>query len=76
MPLGRFIRARREAITPDQVGLSAGARRRTSGPRRAELAGISIDYLVRLERGRDRHPSGQVLGALADYGAVPVSATP
>jgi len=69
MPLGRFIRARREAITPEQVGLPAGARRRTPGLRRAELAqlaGISVDYLIRLERGSDRHPSGQVLGALAD----------
>jgi transcriptional regulator with XRE-family HTH domain len=69
MPLGRFIRARREAITPEEVGLPAGGRRRTPGLRRAELAqlaGISVDYLIRMERGRDRHPSGQVLGALAD----------
>lgn len=69
MPLGRFIRARREAITPAHVGLPAGGRWRTPGLRRvelAELAGISVDYLIRLERGRDRHPSGQVLGALAD----------
>lgn len=67
--LGGFLRARREAIAPSEVGLPAGTRRRTPGLRRAELAslaGISVEYLTRLERGRDRHPSGQVLGALAD----------
>jgi transcriptional regulator with XRE-family HTH domain len=67
--LGRFLRARREAITPAEVGLPAGDRRRTPGLRRGELAdraGISVEYLTRLERGSDRYPSGQVLGALAD----------
>ncbi|OHV42522.1 transcriptional regulator [Parafrankia soli] len=67
--LGGFLRARRESISPTDVGLPAGARRRTPGLRRAELAilaGVSVEYLTRLERGRDRHPSGQVLGALAD----------
>lgn len=67
--LGAFIRARRDAVTPADVGLPTGGRRRTPGLRRAELAmlaGISIDYLVRLEQGRDRHPSIQVLTALAD----------
>jgi transcriptional regulator with XRE-family HTH domain len=67
--LGAFLRTRREALTPAEVGLPTGTRRRTPGLRRAELAtlaGISVDYLVRLEQGRDRHPSGQVLGALAD----------
>ena len=46
-----------------------GGRRRTPGLRRAELAtlaGVSVDYLTRLEQGRDRHPSAQVLAALAD----------
>lgn len=65
--LGRFIRARRELVTPVDVGLPEGTRRRTPGLRREELAllaGISIDYLVRLEQGRDRHPSTQVLEAL------------
>lgn len=67
--LGAFLRARREALNPSAVGLPAGPRRRTPGLRREELAaraGISVEYLTRLERGRDRRPSGQVLGALAD----------
>ena len=67
--LGGFLRARREAITPSEVGLPTGPRRRTPGLRRAELAalaGVSVEYLTRLERGRDRHPSAQVVGALAD----------
>lgn len=67
--LGRFLRARREATTPAAVGLPAGDRRRTPGLRRgevAERAGISVEYLTRLERGSDRYPSGQVLGSLAD----------
>ncbi|MCX2950218.1 helix-turn-helix domain-containing protein [Lentzea sp. NEAU-D7] len=62
--LGRFLRARREATTPPATG-----RRRTPGLRRGELAdraGISVEYLTRLERGTDRSPSGQVLSALAD----------
>ena len=60
----RFLRSRREAVSPADVGLPVGPRRRTPGLRRAELAtlaGISVDYLVRLEQGRDRNPSGQVL---------------
>ncbi len=67
--LGTFLRSRREAITPAEVGLPVGTRRRTPGLRRAELAtlgGISVDYLIRLEQGRDTHPSAQVLAALAD----------
>jgi transcriptional regulator with XRE-family HTH domain len=67
--LGTFLRTRREAVTPAEVGLPNGGRRRTPGLRRAELAtlaGVSVDYLVRLEQGRDRRPSPQVLGALAD----------
>lgn len=67
--LGDYLRGRREAITPARVGLPGGPRRRTPGLRRAELAtlaGVSIEYLTRLEQGRDRHPSAQVLGALAD----------
>jgi transcriptional regulator with XRE-family HTH domain len=67
--LSEFLRDKREAITPAEVGLPAGSRRRTPGLRRAELAtlaGISVEYLTRIEQGRDRHPSAQVLGALAD----------
>jgi transcriptional regulator with XRE-family HTH domain len=63
--LGRFLRARREATTPAQTG----PRRRTPGLRRGELAdraGISVEYLTRLERGTDRSPSGQVLACIAD----------
>ncbi|MCP3804182.1 helix-turn-helix transcriptional regulator [Allokutzneria sp. A3M-2-11 16] len=62
--LGTFLRARREATAPAEPGP-----RRTPGLRRselAELASISVEYLTRLERGSDRRPSGQVLGALAD----------
>jgi len=66
---GAFLRARRESLAPDQVGLSTGPRRRTPGLRRSELAtlaGVSVEYLTRLEQGRDRNPSSQVLSALAD----------
>jgi transcriptional regulator with XRE-family HTH domain len=67
--LGAFLRARREAIRPAAVGLPPGSRRRTPGLRREELAtlaGISVEYLTRLERGSDRRPSAQVIGALAE----------
>ncbi|MER5183892.1 helix-turn-helix transcriptional regulator [Streptomyces sp. NPDC002896] len=67
--LGLFLRLRREAVTPTEVGLPAGPRRRTPGLRRAELAtlaGVSVEYVTRLEQGRDRRPSAQVLSALAD----------
>lgn len=66
--LGQFIRTRREAVHPSDVGLPQGPRRRTPGLRREELAtlaGISVDYLVRLEQGRDQNPSPQVLSAIA-----------
>jgi len=66
--LGAFLRAHREAVPPAAVGLPNGSRRRTPGLRRAELAtlaGVSVDYLARLEQGRDRSPSAQVLAALA-----------
>jgi transcriptional regulator with XRE-family HTH domain len=64
-----FLRARRESLTPEQAGLPSGPRRRTPGLRRSELAtlaGVSVEYLTRLEQGRDRNPSAQVLNALAD----------
>ena len=67
--LGAFLRARREALTPADVGLRDSGRRRTPGLRREEvaaLAGVSIDYLVRLEQGRDTRPSPSVISALSD----------
>ncbi len=66
--LGIFLRSRREAITPAEAGVPAGSRRRTPGLRRSEvaaLAGVSVEYVTRLEQGRDRHPSASVLAALA-----------
>lgn len=75
--LGAFLRARREALTPADAGLPAGSRRRTPGLRRTELAmlaGISVEYLARLEQGRDRNPSSQVLGALSDALQLPLDA--
>ena len=67
-PLGAFLRARRELVTPEQAGISSGGLRRVPGLRREEvamLAGISADYYLRLERGRDRSPSVQVLDSIA-----------
>src|SRR5271154_6910170 len=67
-PLGSYLRARRALVTPGQAGLPAGANRRVPGLRREEvamLAGISADYYLRLERGRDKNPSAQVLEPLA-----------
>ncbi len=66
--LGEYLRARRELVQPDGVGLPAHGVRRVIGLRREEvamLAGISADYYLRLEQGRDRNPSIQVLEALA-----------
>lgn len=67
--IGEYLRARRELIQPAEVGLGELAgRRRVPGLRREEvamLAGVSADYYVRLEQGRDQHPSAQVLDALA-----------
>ncbi|MEU7858360.1 helix-turn-helix transcriptional regulator [Nonomuraea sp. NPDC049141] len=67
--LGRFLRARRTQTSPEQVGLIIGmGLRRTPGLRREELAtlsGISIDYYVRLERGKETRPSPSVIDALA-----------
>ncbi|MEV0213624.1 helix-turn-helix transcriptional regulator [Micromonospora sp. ALFpr18c] len=66
--LGLFLRVRREAVTPAEVGLPSGSRRRTTGLRRSEvaaLADVSVEYVTRLEQGRDRRPSPQVLAALA-----------
>ena len=68
-PLGDFIRLRRDATAPDAVGLTSGGRRRAPGLRRSELAtlaDISVEYLTRIEQGRDRNPSVQVVNAIAD----------
>ena len=66
--LGDFLRARRGRVAPEHVGLTGGRRRRVRGLRReelAQLAGISVDYYVRLEQGRATQPSPEVLDALA-----------
>jgi transcriptional regulator with XRE-family HTH domain len=66
--LGDYLRARREQLRPEDVGLVAGTRRRVTGLRREELAtlaGISAAYYLRLEQGRVTHPSSQVVDALA-----------
>ncbi|MFH8371778.1 helix-turn-helix domain-containing protein [Streptomyces sp. NPDC018031] len=66
--LGGFLRARRGRVAPEQVGIAGGRRRRVRGLRReelAQLAGISVDYYVRLEQGRATQPSPEVLDALA-----------
>jgi len=66
--LASFLRSRRERITPADVGLPAGPRRRTPGLRREEvarLAYISTEYYTRLEQARGPHPSREVLSGLA-----------
>lgn len=65
---GDFLRSRREKLTPKSVGLPAGRRRRTAGLRReevAELAGIGVDWYIRLEQGRTVNPSVTTVDALA-----------
>ncbi|WP_461963005.1 helix-turn-helix domain-containing protein [Curtobacterium sp. 24E2] len=62
------LRSWRDRVRPEEVGLPAGPGRRTPGLRREELAalaGVSVDYVVRLEQGRALNPSPQLLGALA-----------
>jgi transcriptional regulator with XRE-family HTH domain len=66
--LAAFLRSRRERITPADVGLPAGPRRRTPGLRReetAQLAHISTEYYTRLEQARGPRPSREVLAGLA-----------
>jgi transcriptional regulator with XRE-family HTH domain len=68
-PLGNFVRAKRDSLRPEDLGLPAHQRRRAPGLRRSELAtraGISVEYLTRIEQGRDRNPSVSVVNALAD----------
>ncbi|MFZ3468233.1 helix-turn-helix transcriptional regulator [Streptomyces sp. 4.24] len=65
--LGEFLRARRAALGPRDVGMASHGVRRVAGLRReevADLAGVNADYYARLEQGRERHPSPQVLDAL------------
>ena len=66
--LADFLRRRRELLRPAEVGLPPGARRRTPGLRREEvaaLAGVSADYYTRLEQARGPHPSASVVAAVA-----------
>jgi transcriptional regulator with XRE-family HTH domain len=65
---GRFLRARREALQPEDVGLPAGLRRRAPGLRReevAQLSSMSADYYTRIEQGRGPQPSAAMLSAIA-----------
>ncbi|MFJ5091554.1 helix-turn-helix domain-containing protein [Streptomyces sp. NPDC088674] len=66
--LGATLRRWRDRVSPEEAGLPAGRGRRAKGLRREELAalaGLSVDYVVRLEQGRAGHPSAQVVAALA-----------
>ena len=66
--VAEFLRARREALRPEDIGLVSGARRRTAGLRREEVAQaatMSTDYYTRLEQARGPQPSTQMLAALA-----------
>ena len=66
-PVGDYLRARRAIVQPEDVGLTREPHRRVEGLRReevAKLAGISPEYYLRLEQGRDRQPSNQVVTAL------------
>jgi transcriptional regulator with XRE-family HTH domain len=76
--LGEYLRARRELVDPADAGVNVAGVRRTPGLRREEvatLAGISADYYLRLEQGRDRNPSAQVLEALARVFRLDATAT-
>lgn len=66
--LSAFLRSRRARVTPDQVGMPPGARRRTPGLRReevAQLAGVGVTWYTWLEQGRPINASAHVLGAIA-----------
>ncbi|MEV6027850.1 helix-turn-helix transcriptional regulator [Streptomyces sp. NPDC052036] len=65
---GKAVRRWRDRVPPEAAGLPSGGQRRAPGLRREELAllaGISVDYITRLEQGRASHPSAQVVEALA-----------
>ncbi|WP_375386147.1 helix-turn-helix domain-containing protein [uncultured Microbacterium sp.] len=67
-PLGEYLRARRALVSPESIGVQPSSRRRVAGLTRAELAvaaGVSVEYYTRLEQGKDRRPSAQVLSALS-----------
>lgn len=66
--LGEYLRARREVVQPEEVGIARDAGRRVPGLRReevAELSGVSPDYYLRLEQGKDSRPSDQVIAGLS-----------
>lgn len=66
--LGGLLRAWRDRLSPADAGIAASRRRRALGLRREELAalaGLSVDYVIRLEQGRALHPSAQVITAIA-----------
>jgi len=66
--LGEFLRSRRDRLTPDEAGVSSHGRRRVPGLRReelAQLAGVSMTYLTRLEQGQSQNASDSVIDALA-----------
>lgn len=68
-PLGDFVRTMRDMTQPEALGLPDRGRRRSPGLRRVDLAaraGISVEYLTRIEQGRDTNPSISVINALAD----------
>jgi len=76
--LGDYLRARRDQVRPEDVGLAPGGQRRAPGLRREELAmlaGISAEYYLRLERGRAHNPSAQILDALARALQLDIKAT-
>jgi len=67
--LADFLRTRRTRLSPEQVGLTRGERRRTPGLRReevAQLANVGVSWYTLLEQGRDIHPSKEVLHSIAD----------
>ena len=68
LALAEFLRRRRDVLSPADVGLSPGARRRTAGLRReevAQLTGMSVDYYSRRKQARSTQPSPQMVRALA-----------
>jgi transcriptional regulator with XRE-family HTH domain len=76
--LGDYLRARRDQVRPEDVGLLPGGQRRAPGLRREELAmlaGISAEYYLRLERGRAKNPSPQIIDALARALQLDIKAT-